>query len=410
MANDKFENFVVLVHGTFARGAEWTHPGSKIASTITNSLPGNSKIISFEWSGHNSHNARLVGGIELGQQLQNLKDSKENASIYIVSHSHGGNVLAYALRDSNVRGSIDGVVCLGTPFIGVKPRSLKPTLRLLKICASLILILAFLFLFALSLLVATLVFYEPKTSNVISGVIFIIVGGLLSLPVFRLGVFLNNYIKEKVYPRLKDIQGEIITSLKAEFYDVEVLNIQTRHDEAAGYLGFIKWISNIPYRVWSPTFIAWLLVVITVPLIWFYIKLMIQSEDWVKAPLEAFGGFLLFLIAYFVGIIVLLFTLTLVSQVVCIFWAKLSRGHALGFGEEGFLKNWLADIYSSSQPEDAEKIWNENYEVKGRGLHHSQLYEDSSVLQSITNWLVSRTRKSVTIQYNGKHGSESNCL
>lgn len=45
---------------------------------------------------------------------------------FIVAHSHGGNVVLYALRDQTVADSVRGVVCLSTPFIHCRERDLGP--------------------------------------------------------------------------------------------------------------------------------------------------------------------------------------------------------------------------------------------------------------------------------------------
>ena len=393
MSNDinkedlELDYIFVLVHGTFARDAGWTHPGSKMSVMLKNAIPGDALVTTFEWSGRNSHGARLFAGAELAQRLRLLRSLHPGASLHVVAHSHGGNVVAYALREAGVRDLLDGVVFLGTPFIIAIPRSLKPTLRLLKTVSIVLSALGLLVLAFLALAVTTLVVYETTVSMILSGALFIIIGGVVCLPAARLGLRLGRYLDNKVAPRLKSMQDEIISLLQVTFADVPVLNIQTRGDEAAGYLRFIDWIAKLPFRIWFPTAITWVIGVMTVVFVTLYIHLMLQSEDWRQAPFEAIGGFVFAVIGYLAAVTVFLFFFTMIAQLLCILWAKVFRGHALGFGEEGFLKNWLTAISASGEPHGARRALNEVVEVTGSGLHHSLLYEDNTVLRSIANWL-----------------------
>ncbi len=95
---------------------------SRMATTIRSAIPGNVLVTPFEWSGRNSHGARLSGGVKLAQRLGQLRSSHPRALLYVIAHSHGGNVLGYALREASVRDSLGGIVCLGTPFIISNPR------------------------------------------------------------------------------------------------------------------------------------------------------------------------------------------------------------------------------------------------------------------------------------------------
>ncbi len=235
------------------------------------------------------------------------------------------------------------------------------------------------------------------TRTILSGTLFIFIpGSVVCLFVARLGVRVGRWLENKVAPRLKAMQDEIIASLQVTFDDVPVLNIQTRGDEAAGYLRLIEWIANIPFRVWSPTAIAWVIVVITAVVVTWEILWMLRLAVWRQAPLEAIGGFIFTLIVYLAAVTVVLLVFTMIMQMLCVLWAKLFRGHALGFGEEGFVKNWLAAISSSNQPPGATRNRNETFIVMGGGLHHSLLYEDQAVLESISSWLGAQADKGKT--------------
>ena len=85
----------------------------------------------------------------------------------------------------------------------------------------------------------------------------------------------------------------------------------------------------------------------------------------------AFGGPVVFLI----GVVVVVFQLWM------ILWPKIFRGHALGFGEKGLLQNLLVRIAADRSFDRNSKP--REYEIKGKGLHHSRLYQDSEVVKEI---------------------------
>ena len=61
---------IVLVHGTFAHNTEWIHEGSVLWRSLVRELSSDVQIISFPWSGKNSH-ARIqeCSADMLGKQL-----------------------------------------------------------------------------------------------------------------------------------------------------------------------------------------------------------------------------------------------------------------------------------------------------------------------------------------------------
>lgn len=392
-SNGEPGHVVVLVHGTFARGAAWTSPQSKLGGALKSSLHGDLLLISFEWSGRNSHEARLAGGCELARRLRLLRNDHPSASLHVIAHSHGGNVVGYALRTPSVRQGLDGVVCLGTPFVVSHPRDLKPTLTLLNLIGVTFSVLSCLFFVFLALILGTLIVYLRDVSSVLFAIPSLAIAGYACFVAARLGMRVGHYVEDRVRPRLQAIQEEIVALLHADFGDTPVLNIQACRDEAALYLRGIERIAGLPYRAWSPMAMGVVFVVITAVFIPSYAYVMIGSDDWRQAPLEALGGFIFGLLAYVATVIVLSLAVTAVAQVTCILWAKLFRGHALGFGEEGVIKNWLVAISATSHPPNAERVRDEVFSVKGDGLHHSLLYEDQAVLSVISGWLRASSRK-----------------
>jgi pimeloyl-ACP methyl ester carboxylesterase len=108
---------IVAVHGTFARGAVWTSDNSILANAIRAELSEHEvSWHAFDWSGGNSHVAREDAATKLATFLVALS-SRQAGPIFLVCHSHGGNVALMALlHRPELDKVIAGVVCLSTPF------------------------------------------------------------------------------------------------------------------------------------------------------------------------------------------------------------------------------------------------------------------------------------------------------
>lgn len=115
---------VLLVHGTFARDAEWVSADSPLAEKIGVAFPG-AAVKSFFWSGVNSHEARLSAGRDLAERLADLASKAPGRLVHLVTHSHGGNVALYALRSDAAAAVVGSITFLGTPFFHVIPRNVR---------------------------------------------------------------------------------------------------------------------------------------------------------------------------------------------------------------------------------------------------------------------------------------------
>ena len=131
---------VVLVHGTFAQGAAWTRPGSRLYRRVVSRLPRPRHVEAFRWgTWNNSHVARASAGQKLANRLRKLRATYPAARLIVIAHSHGGNVALYALRAQPER-LVDAIVCLATPYIVPKPRSIALYSRLAKLNAGMLLL------------------------------------------------------------------------------------------------------------------------------------------------------------------------------------------------------------------------------------------------------------------------------
>jgi hypothetical protein len=117
---------ITLVHGTFARNAAWTRPGSKLREHIEARLPGRVVYHRFRWSGWPSHLARDRAARLLRDRLLKCVKNNETARHCVICHSHGGNIVCYALRDAaELVDRLDCIITLSTPFLLVRSRNLS---------------------------------------------------------------------------------------------------------------------------------------------------------------------------------------------------------------------------------------------------------------------------------------------
>ena len=108
---------VVLIHGTFARGARWTSSGHPFLNHLIAAL-GPCDIYRLLWSGDNYQGARISAAESLAcWALRN----GPTAPLYLVGHSHGGTIAAMAA--TRLEGFRVTIVTLSTPFLIVQPRS-----------------------------------------------------------------------------------------------------------------------------------------------------------------------------------------------------------------------------------------------------------------------------------------------
>jgi pimeloyl-ACP methyl ester carboxylesterase len=134
-ASEAPDAVVVLIHGTFAPEAEWMQKTSKIVQHLRSGL-GRFKIAfcKFQWKGNvahwlnNSHLDRYVASQRLSLLLDAIEGRFPTSRIFLVAHSHGGNVALYAANAKPARSSLAGIVTMGTPFIQVTARKVEDDL------------------------------------------------------------------------------------------------------------------------------------------------------------------------------------------------------------------------------------------------------------------------------------------
>src|SRR5215831_8816470 len=98
MMSETVSHVITMVHGTFARNAEWTSDHSPLSRFLKEHLSQTLIIRRSPWSGAN----RNLDRIEASKKLSEMPDEGickyPEALHFIIAHSHGGNIALYALK------------------------------------------------------------------------------------------------------------------------------------------------------------------------------------------------------------------------------------------------------------------------------------------------------------------------
>jgi len=414
-----------VIHGTFASGAEWTQEGSEFREKLRSHLGTNPGIFVFEWSGGNSHQARIQAGEELEGFLQKLIERFPFSRHTIVAHSHGGNVACYALKNAGIREKISSLITLGTPFIACRPREMP------KFMAHLALVLTPGLALPLTVLIAVTTYFlikyvfqyfnqrNPYYSYGFADfegkdgwgfiVSFGIVYVLVPVVFFLLAKIISRYLKarpDKLQPR----QSRIKQRLELPGLDsVRIFSIAIDRDEAGLLLGYLHYLANRPaiffkrcedlleklgvHREGFGEKNHW----------FFYVGLFLIFMGVVPFFGDGWEAIMLLPSTTFLGLwglaIVLTFMAMILSQIFMAVIPKLIRSHPLGFGGESVFDNWLMDIHAVENPADAFRLEKGNctflrfkapaleVPAQSSSLKHSQLYRSEKVIKTIVDWL-----------------------
>lgn len=117
---------VTLIHGTFARRADWVGAHALLARQLSSEAghldqPRDVHVHAHRWSGRNTLRARHDAAVVLREHLARLVEQHPTAMHCAVAHSHGGAVLLQALGDPTIARRMTRVVCVSTPFLRVLP-------------------------------------------------------------------------------------------------------------------------------------------------------------------------------------------------------------------------------------------------------------------------------------------------
>ena len=121
---------VLLVHGTWGQRSRWfrklSSPVFVRALSEENLDRFDADLAYFEWSGLNRWRSRRAAGTDLYSQLRRAE--RHYDEVHILAHSHGGSVVQEALaRHPESTRVVSSLLCLGTPFLFLQPRTTRVT-------------------------------------------------------------------------------------------------------------------------------------------------------------------------------------------------------------------------------------------------------------------------------------------
>lgn len=217
---------IITIHGTFASRATWPLGDSSLSRYLVDNLPGPVHIQPFPWSGRNSFKAREEAIRNLRKQILQDPGRDPDTKLFLIAHSHGGNIAYSAACEPDLQGRIHGVICLSTPFLQASPRALGDA-RIVSAGAGVLIILANLLFMLLRRWV------DP---NVTIGLVL-----AAYLPSFYFAAhFMQRLSKRSVW--------DLPRGHAAALYI-----LRTPGDEASGVLRSVTFVSHLVTQLWAFT-------------------------------------------------------------------------------------------------------------------------------------------------------------
>lgn len=372
---------VTLVHGTFARGAPWASDENAVIRTrLREAFPSRVTVRQFDWSGRNSHAARLEAGAALAEDQAALAASNPEMPRFVIAHSHGGNVALYSLREASERTLPAGIVTMGTPFIACEPRDVAASAPILRLA------LPALALFAGILGLGMLWVLGFNALRLVSSeTTLMIIAGLGALYVPS-GSLHFAVLVHRRFPRMaawaQKRQESIIARLQLPRTSVPTLCIRVAGDEAGAWLRITRTIGDAPYALWRKSTLVLLFLVGVV------VNFFAMSEGIADASPTQSLAIAVVLSALLTAGGLLLYSVYWQSLMAV--FPKLVRAHGLAFGGESLLDNWLVRIATDCLPPDVTRTVTERaYTVprSAKGLRHSWMYDQTEIADEIIRWI-----------------------
>jgi pimeloyl-ACP methyl ester carboxylesterase len=112
----------ILVHGTFARRADWSALKEGLIGAA-NSSNDEARFEQVSWTGSNRARARQIAAEQINSQVDEIRTRSASEKVFLIGHSHGGSAVAYFLKRYPEKAlAISGCAFLATPFIAIRPR------------------------------------------------------------------------------------------------------------------------------------------------------------------------------------------------------------------------------------------------------------------------------------------------
>ncbi|MBN7817789.1 esterase/lipase family protein [Algoriphagus pacificus] len=375
---------VILIHGTFAKNAEWIQKDSSFQLALMKSLKSDVIFSKFDWDGKNCHSSRINYGDKLRIVLEKSLLNNPNDEHILIAHSHGGNVAMYALSKMKNSFSNVSLVTLATPFIRCEKFEISGISGILMIIG----IISFF----------TAMFYLPNQISLeIEGpfsflngpirfikfaIAFLIAKGLIKIKAFIISEFQEyvNLFYKKIDYRKTELKRMLVVRIEGD----EALlwlrissflqKVTSKFGERATKLSFLSF-GYLYALLFTISIIVILLGELT------FNKINLSFLDLEEMQIVYLIIFVLFLILLIFPALVFIISLPILY---------LFRGNPLIFGWENFFKGLSLSIYPSQNPPDeiTYDVLSYPSDIKRvKGLLHSQPYLNSEIITKIGLWI-----------------------
>jgi hypothetical protein len=389
VSNIETERLIILVHGTFAKNAPWINETSSFSNGLKKFLGNKTKIVPFNWSGKNSYFERVAAGNQLSILLEETFKSHPNSQKIVIGHSHGGNVICYALKQIPEIASEFKIITLATPFLISSLRADTNTRYIIGVFRGQVMPYA---LFVISFLIVLIVTF------LIAHWLYQIWEPLFLLGLFPMGAIGTLYeffiegiavdeVNAEVPRHAKETLDKIDTTLTGK---INLLAIIYKKDEAKSLLSFSNsvtgitsqgfgYINSIARRVTKIFLFIFFFSLLSLLVLAFFEGFFGVKTGFLTNWIDDF--WLICIIFWFCYLVIYVF-------VTCIFY--LFSANPLFFG----WKSWHQFLYIKTVPSAfPDNVVNPSFiefvvRKKSPGkLRHSQIYEDKNIHEIICNWI-----------------------
>jgi Alpha/beta hydrolase family len=380
---------VILVHGTFSRGAAWCKEGSTFRTYLRRQLGAESVIEAFEWSGWNLSGSRLLAAKALAHHI--LEGAQRGHQHILIGHSHGGNVIRYALRQEEILDCVKGVITLATPFLHAHPRNFEKLLNFIVSCLKVVaIILCFVFTYYIfaELLWAAKKHGVPNLAPIV--LLPILVGTLLLWGVIFLSwVVPISWVVKRAIPilRSKQIHGlELLNTPPIK--GLPILVCKAFADEADLLLNVARLAGEWVFAILSDKIL--IVVIFLVPLVagsFLLTAYLVFDTGLVKLTKDALLPIADGVLYLFFGSLLFIPIVILVVLLSLLLFPYLTG--LLGYGMNIALETCLLDLRATQKPIDWCPL--EEHEVRFPivflNLRHSLMHENKGVATMCGRWI-----------------------
>jgi pimeloyl-ACP methyl ester carboxylesterase len=373
---------ITLVHGTFAREAEWILSEAEFCRIIGRELPERCVFKPFQWSGDNNHQARFDAATALAKDLLATLNQYPTSRHFVIAHSHGGNIALAAQGHWAVKGKLAGIITLGTPFISCAPRKVNLGIEITFTS------LGILFIAIIMLVYAITIFHLVWNGTLRGGLMSAIYGGLLLIfnRVFFGSIksawsLFSDFCSGRLNGFVKTTQQRASRRFFLSTSHLPpVICFSVSDDEAGRWLALLRKLGNFGPAVSAgiSNMFPWLIALVQIVLLLTVIVgLFGKSLALVIMVIPLAVSICLLVLAAIMFMLVLV--ITIVSQ-------RAIRAHRFGFGGETILDNLFSDISISDFPLNAPTVTRVATYASG-GLRHSSYYKDPAIARCIAHWI-----------------------